>query len=279
MREVIEAAIAAGPAPAAAPAATPVAVSPAHAPTPQATAATPKTDDRTEVVALSRIRLVTAERMVESLRIAPHVFTSIEVDLERVEQVRQRHKDRFRKEEGAGLTYLVFIARAVCDALRAFPTVNASVDIDTKTMSLHHYVNLGIAVDLDEQGLAVPVIRDADSLNLRGLARAIKAKAEGARTRTLSPDDYAGSTFTITSPGAMGDYTAAPIINQPNVAILAAPVVSRRPVAVGDAVAIHHMTILGFCYDHRAFDGVTASRFMAHVRDALQERDWEAELG
>ena len=146
-------------------------------------------------------------------------------------------------------------------------------------MTLHRYVNLGIAVDLEEQGLVAPVIKDADTLNLRGLARAIRTKAEAARARTLAPDDYAGSTFTITNPGPFGDYASAPIINQPNVAILSTNAVSRRPTAVGDAVAVHHMSILGFSYDHRAFDGVTASRFLAHLRDALQERNWEGELG
>jgi 2-oxoglutarate dehydrogenase E2 component (dihydrolipoamide succinyltransferase) len=207
------------------------------------------------------------------------VWTSVEVDLERVEQIRQRHKERFRQENGASLTYLVFIARAVCDALRAFPAVNASIDTDARTMTLHRYVNLGIAVDLDEQGLVVPVVRDADSLNLRGLGRAIREKAEGARSRTLGPDDYSASTFTITNPGPYGDYASAPIINQPNVAILSTNMVSRRPTAVGDAVAVHHMTILGFSYDHRALDGVTASRFLGHVRDTLQDRAWEADLG
>ena len=124
-----------------------------------------------------------------------------------------------------------------------------------------------------------PVIRDADGLNLRGLARAIRAVADKATSGTFTHDDLTGSTFTITNPGPAGDYASAPIINQPNSAILSTNVVSRRPTAVGDAVAVHHMTILGFSYDHRAFDGVTGSRFLAFIRDALQDRDWEAELG
>jgi pyruvate/2-oxoglutarate dehydrogenase complex dihydrolipoamide acyltransferase (E2) component len=234
---------------------------------------------RDEAQPLSRMRLAIAERMVESLRVAPHVWTSVEVDLQAIEEVRRRRKERFRREEGTSLTYLAFVARAACDALRAYPAVNSSLDMQAKTRVLHHYVNLGIAVDLSEQGLVVPVIRDADGLNLRGLARAIRAVADRANGGALPPDDLAGSTFTITNPGPFGGYASAPIINQPNSAILSVNDVSRRPTAVGDAVAVHFMTILGFSYDHRAFDGVTASRFLAYVRDALQDRDWEAELG
>ncbi|MGH8998960.1 MAG: 2-oxo acid dehydrogenase subunit E2, partial [Acidimicrobiia bacterium] len=234
---------------------------------------------RTEDQPLSRIRLVTAERMVASKRISPHVWTSIEVDLDRVEETRQRHKDRFRKEEGVGLTYLVFIARAVCDALWAFPAMNSSVDMETKTQRFHHYVNLGIAVDLDGEGLVAPVINNADGLNLRGLARAIREKADAAHAGKLGMDDYSGSTFTITNPGPFGDYASAPIINQPNVGILSTNMVSRRPTVVGNAIAVHHMTILGISYDHRAIDGVAVSKFLRHIKDALEQRGWEAELG
>ncbi len=257
----------------------PVPVTPAAPIAPTATAgpATPL-GLRDEPVPLPKIRLIIADRTVHSLRIAPHVWTSVEVDLDAIERIRARHKDRFRREEGMSLTQLAFVARAVCDALRAFPNVNSSLDIDTETRILHHYVNLGIAVDLNEQGLVAPVIRDADTLNLRGLARAIRAVAQKATGGKLVPDDLTGSTFTITSPGPIADYASAPIINQPNSAILSLNMITRRPVAVGDVIAIHPMTILGFCYDHRSFDGVTASRFMAHVRDSLQGRDWEVEF-
>lgn len=234
---------------------------------------------RDEVRPMSRIRLAVAERMTESLRVAPHVWSSVEVDMQAVEEVRSRHKERFRSEEGISLTYLPFIARAVCDALRAVPAVNSSVDMQAKTITVHHYVHLGIAVDLSEQGLTVPVIRDADGLSLRGLARAIRAAANKVRSGQATIDDLSGSTFTITNPGPLGDYASMPIINQPNAAILSTNMVSRRPTAVGDAIAVHYMTILGFSYDHRAFNGVTGSRFLAHVRDALQTRDWAAEFG
>jgi len=122
------------------------------------------------------------------------------------------------------------------------------------------------------------VVKNADSLNLRGLARGIAAVAAGARGRTLGAADMSGSTFTITNPGPFASYASAPVINQPNVAILSTDGIARRPVAVGDAIAIHHMSILGFSYDHRAFDGSTAALFLRYVRDAIQDRDWETEF-
>lgn len=275
-REDIEAAIARfGTGLPTAPAVTPAVTQTPFVPQPSPVTAGP----RDEVQPLSRMRLAIAERMTESLRVAPHVWTAVEVDLQAVEEVRREHKERFRREEGTSLTYLAFVARAACDALRAFPVVNSSLDMAARTCVLHHYVHLGIAVDLSEQGLVVPVIRNADGLNLRGLARAIRAVADKANAGRSAPDDLAGSTFTITNPGPFGGYASAPVINQPNSAILSVNEVARRPTAVGDAVAVHYMTILGFSYDHRAFDGVTASRFLARVRDTLQDRDWAAELG
>jgi len=281
-REDVERAIAA--APAAAPSATVAAppatvTAPAAAPAPvaaQKPAAGVSPGD--EVVKLSRMRLITADLMVKSLKTSAHVWTSVEVDFEHVEQVRQRHREQFKKTEGMSLTYLPFIARAVCDALREFPSVNASIDIENQTMTMHHYVNLGIAVDLSAQGLLAPVVKNADSLNIRGLARNISAVAAGARARTLAAADMSGSTFTITNPGPFASYASAPVINQPNVAILSTDGIARRPVAVGDAIAIHHMSILGFSYDHRAFDGSTASLFLRYIRDAIQDRGWDAEL-
>ena len=279
-REDVEQAIAAQPA-AVAPA-TVAAAPPATVPAPAPVVAAPKpaasVSPGDEVVKLSRMRLITADLMVRSLKTSAHVWTSVEVDFEHVEQVRQRHREQFKKTEGVSLTYLPFIARAVCDALREFPAVNCSIDIENQTMTLHRYVNLGIAVDLSEQGLVAPVVKNADSLNIRGLARNIAAVAAGARARTLSAADMSGSTFTITNPGPFASYASAPVINQPNVAILSTDGIARRPVAVGDAIAIHHMSILGFSYDHRAFDGSTASLFLRYIRDAIQDRGWDAEL-
>jgi pyruvate dehydrogenase E2 component (dihydrolipoamide acetyltransferase) len=285
-REDVEQAIAAQPAAAApSPQATVVAAPPATVPAPAAAPApvaaqkpAASVSPGDEVVKLSRMRLITADLMVKSLKTSAHVWTSVEVDFEHVEQVRQRHREQFKKTEGMSLTYLPFIARAVCDALREFPAVNSSIDIENQTATLHHYVNLGIAVDLSEQGLVAPVVKNADSLNIRGLARNIAAVAAGARARTLAAADMSGSTFTITNPGPFASYASAPVINQPNVAILSTDGIARRPVAVGDAIAIHHMSILGFSYDHRAFDGSTASLFLRYVRDALQDRGWDAEL-
>jgi pyruvate dehydrogenase E2 component (dihydrolipoamide acetyltransferase) len=140
-------------------------------------------------------------------------------------------------------------------------------------------VNLGIAVDLDQQGLVVPVVKGADGLNMRGIAQRITELAGAARAKKLPMSDMQGSTFTITNPGPFASYASSPIINQPNVAILCTDGVKRRPVAVGDAIAIHPTGIIGLVYDHRALDGSTASLFLMHIRDSLEQRDWEAEVG
>jgi len=263
--------------------AAPVAPATSAAPTAPAAPAAPRKakgggDSRDETVPLSRMRLILADTLKTSQTMAASVWTSVEVDFDNVEQVRSKFKAQFKKETGASLSYLPFISRAVCDALRAFPTVNSSIDMESKTMTLHPYVNLGVAVDLDEQGLVVPVVKDADSLNIRGIASAIATKAAAARAKELPNKDMQGSTFTITNPGPFSSYASSPIINQPNVAILCTDGVKRRPVAIGDAIAIHAVGIIGMVYDHRAFDGSTASKFLLHIRDSLEQRDWSAEL-
>jgi pyruvate dehydrogenase E2 component (dihydrolipoamide acetyltransferase) len=235
-------------------------------------------DDRDEVMPLSRMRLVLADTLKASQTLAASVWTSVEVDFHNIDQVRAKFKAQFKKDTGASLSYLPFISRAVCDALRVFPTVNSSIDLEAKTMTLHPYVNLGIAVDLDEQGLVVPVVKGADSLNIRGIASEIATKAAAARAKELSNKEMSGSTFTITNPGPFSSYASSPIINQPNVAILCTDGVKKRPVAVGDAIAVHPVGIIGLVYDHRAFDGSTASKFLLHLRDSLEKRDWAAEL-
>ena len=278
-REDVQKAVAAQGARPAAPAA---AAAPAPAATPAAPAAAKAVkavvDERDEVVPLSRIRLITANTVKASQTLAASVWTSVEVDFDNVERFRGQYKTQFKKETGASLSYLPFISRATCDALRAFPTVNSAIDLEAKTMTLHPYVNLGIAVDLDEQGLVVPVVKGADSLNIRGIASEIATKAGAARAKQLSNKEMTGSTFSITNPGPWASYASAPIINQPNVAILCTDGVKRRPVAVGDAIAIHPVGIIGLVYDHRAFDGSTASKFLLHIRDSLEKRDWAAEL-
>jgi pyruvate dehydrogenase E2 component (dihydrolipoamide acetyltransferase) len=271
-REDIENAISAGQTLTAPPTAAPAPAPAAPRPTKAAT------EGRDEVVPLSRMRLILADTLKASQTLAASVWTSVEVDFDNIERVRTEYKARFKKETGASLSYLPFISRAVCDALRVFPTVNSSIDLESKTMTLHPYVNLGVAVDLDEQGLVVPVVRDADALNIRGIASQIATKAAAARAKELPNKEMQGSTFTITNPGPYASYASSPIINQPNVAILCTDGVKRRPVAVGDAIAIHPVGIIGMVYDHRAFDGSTASKFLLHIRDSLEQRDWSAEL-
>lgn len=272
---------AAAPAPAAAPAAPAAQASaPKAAPVPpKVTPATPGEADT--AVPFNNIRRRTGEHMVRSKATSPHVFTVMEVDLEGVEKVRRAHKERFKAEAGVSLTYLPFIARALVDAIEQFPHMNASVG--EGELVVHHQVNLGIAVDLDYEGLIVPVIHGAQDLRLPAIARSIAELAGKARTRKLSADDISGGTFTITNAGASGTLVQLPVINQPQVAILSTEGVTRRPVVVTDAagneaIAIRSMGNLSMAWDHRAFDGAYAAAFLRTVVDILEQRDWEAEL-
>ena len=176
------------------------------------------TSNRDETIPFDNIRRRTAEHMVRSKATSAHVYTSIEVDYERVERVRKAHQAEWKAVEGFSLTYLPFIARAFSDTVRDFPQVNASVGDDA--LIVHHDVHLAIAVDLDFQGLVAPVIRNVDGKRLRLIAREIHDLADRARTKKLTPDDVLGGTFTITNPGPFGTYATLPIINQPQVAIL-----------------------------------------------------------
>jgi pyruvate dehydrogenase E2 component (dihydrolipoamide acetyltransferase) len=231
----------------------------------------------------SRLRVRIAEHMVANRRTAAHVWTAVEADFEVVERVRRRHLEAFKAKEGFSLTYLPFIARATVDALNAFPVVNSSFYLEEKKAVLHGAVNLGIAVDMDQRGLIVMNIPGADGMRLRELARRIRGVAEKARSGNLSPDDAAGSTFTITNPGPYGSLMSAPIINVPEVAILSTDTVVKRPVVVtdstgADAIAVHHVGYLGLTWDHRAFDGATAVLFLRRIKESLEARDWEQEL-
>ncbi len=234
-------------------------------------------------VELSKIRVITAERMVESKRTSAHVWTSVEVDFESVARARSQHGPGFKESEGFSLTYMPFISRATIDALGAFPVVNSSLDTEAGTAEFHHGVALGIAVDLNQGGLIVLTMKNADSHSLTGLAREIRGVADRARDNHLKPDDLATSTFTITNPGPFGSYMSAPIINQPNVAILSTDTVVKRPTVVTlpdgtDTVAIRHIGYLGLSWDHRAFDGSTAVLFLARIKENLQSWDWDQEL-
>ena len=234
-----------------------------------------------QIVPFSNMRRRTAEHMVRSKATSPHAFIANEVDFESIERVRKAWGDRFKAEEGFALTYLPFIARATVEALRDFPLLNASVVDDS--LLVHAEVNLGIAVDLSHEGLIVPVIHRAEEVTLRGVARRIRDLAERARGRQLNADDIAGGTFSITNDGPFGTYFTVPIINQPQVAILATDGIARRPVVVtqpdgSESIAIHSTGILGVSWDHRAVDGAYVSLFLAKVSDLLGSRDWAAEL-
>ncbi|MEA2828725.1 MAG: hypothetical protein QOG43_3164, partial [Actinomycetota bacterium] len=223
----------------------------------------------------------TAEHMVRSLDVSAHVLTVIEVDFDNVDRVRQAAKGAWKAEEGFSLTYLPFVSRAVIDAIRDFPNVNASVDGDS--LVVHRAVHLGFAVDLNFEGLIVPVIHDADAKRMRGLGRELADLAARARAKKLNADEIQGGTFTITNPGGYGTLLTFPVINQPNVAILSTDGVKKRPVVIelpdgSDAIGIHPVGNLALSFDHRAFDGAYASAFIARVRDILETRDWSQEL-
>jgi pyruvate dehydrogenase E2 component (dihydrolipoamide acetyltransferase) len=259
-----------------APAPAPAAAAPAPSPAP-----VPAVGQRDRVVDLSNIRKRTAEHMVMSKHASAHVLTAIEVDYERVEQVRRSVKASWKAEEGFSLTYLPFIARAVVDALREYPHLNASFGGDH--LVVHDEVNLAVAVDIDFEGLLAPVVRGADGKRLRQIARDIVDVAGRTRTKQLVPDDLSGGTFTLTNAGQYGTMMQFPIINQPQVAILSTDGVSRKPVVVTDdfgneSIAIHSVGVLAMAWDHRAFDGAYAAAFLHRIREIIETRDWQAEV-
>ncbi|MCY3851829.1 MAG: dihydrolipoamide acetyltransferase family protein [Acidimicrobiaceae bacterium] len=250
---------------------------------PPAAASTPSTEvgTRDKVVALNNIRKRTAEHMVMSKSASPHVLTAMEIDYEGVEKVRKALKSGWRAEEGFSLTYLPFIARAVVDALREYPHLNASFGGDH--LVVHDEVNLAIAVDIDFNGLLAPVIKGTEGKRLRQIARDIADVADRARGKQLLPDDLSGGTFTLTNAGQYGTMMQFPIINQPQVAILSTDGVARKPVVVTDSfgnesIAIHSVGVLAMAWDHRAFDGAYAAAFLHRVKEIIETRDWEAEV-
>ena len=209
---------------------------------------------------LSIMRRQIGEHMVRSLQTAAHCTTVVEADMSRIEAARGK------------LSYLPFVARAVIAALREFPMLNATLEGDRLTV--HVEVNLGIAVSLGEEGLIVPVVKNAHELSHEGLATRIKDLAQRARSKRLTPDEVSGGTFTITNPGAFGALLATPIINQPQVAILDLEAVTKRAVVVnGDSIAIRPMTYLCMSWDHRALDGAVAAQFLSAVRKHIEGWD------
>lgn len=224
-----------------------------------------------ERVRFNPMRARTAEHMVRSLATAPHAAIVMEADFEAVARSRRARP---------GPTYLPFIARAVVDAIRAFPNVNATVGDDE--LLVHRDVHLGIAVDLGHEGLVVPVVRDAGGKRLLAIADEIAELATRARGRRLALDDVVGGTFTITNPGPYGTEMSVPVINQPQVAILATDRVALRPVVMespkGDSIAVHPIGHLTLSFDHRAFDGAYAASFLGRVREILETHPWGVEL-
>ena len=232
---------------------------------------------------LNKIRKITAEHMVRSLETSAHAYVSTEVDFEAVDRVRKASREQFKAEEGVSLTFLPFVARALVDALGEFPQVNASMGDDPTKLVVHGSVNLGIAVDLDHAGLIVPVIHEAQDQRLRAIARHIPELAARAKDKKLTADDVTGGTVTITNVGSTGNAFLLPIINQPQVMILATDGIKRRPVVVtdadgGESIAIHSVGNLTLGWDHRAFDGAYAAQFLARIGEILETRDWATEL-
>jgi len=233
--------------------------------------------DRDEVVAMTKIRRITAENMILSTRTSAHVTTVFQVDYTNIARVRAKHKDDFLAKNGVKLTYLPFIFRAAIQALKQFPQVNASIDGDN--IVYHKDVHLGMAVALD-WGLIVPVIKSADEKSILGLARASQDLAERARTKRLKPEEIQGGTFTVTNPGVFGSLFGTPIIPQPQVAILGVGTIEKRPVVVEDengqdALGIRTTGYLALSFDHRLIDGADADKFMAAVKNTLETGEFD----
>jgi 2-oxoglutarate dehydrogenase E2 component (dihydrolipoamide succinyltransferase) len=236
---------------------------------------------RDEVIPFTKIRRLTAEHMVRSKATSAHTLMVKEVDYEQVELVRARLGGAFKERQGFSLSYLPFNAIAAIEALRDFPRLNASVG--DNELIVHLDINLGIAVDIDNEGLVVPVIRSAELLDLDQLAHAVRDVAERARTKRLGPDELAGGTFTISNPGPFGTLLTGAVINQPQVAILSTDSVVRKPVVVtekngAESVGIHSVGLLALTFDHRAVDGAYAARFLNRMAEVLATRDWESDL-
>ena len=247
-----------------------------QAPPPAATTTQPDAPtfapgEATARVAMSVMRKKIAEHMIESRRASAHVHSVFEVDLTRVVQLRQQYKQSYVERHGAKLTYMAFFIKAACDALRAWPIVNSS--IDGEHIVYKKEINIGIAVALD-WGLLVPVVRSADELSIAELCKRVVDLADRARIKKLNPEEVHGGTFTITNPGNFGGLYGLPIINQPQVAILGIGGIKKRPIVVaGDAIAIRSMMYISMSYDHRVVDGAVADQFLARVQHTLENFD------
>ncbi len=243
-------------------------------------AAGPPAASAGERVPFNRIRRVTAAHMVHSKATSPHVLQAIEVDFSQVNRAREAVREAWRHRHGYSLTFLPFIAHAVCRALREYPNLNASVDGDAFVM--HSEINLAIAVDLGPEGLVAPVIASADTFSVAELSQRVREIVSRARGEKLMADDFAGGTYTISNSGTFGTLITAPIINQPQVAILSMDGIRKRPVVVegpaGDALAIRPVGILAQSFDHRAVDGAYSAAYLARVRELLEQADCSLQI-
>ena len=262
----------------------PVAAAPAARPAPAAVQAPPAVPAgyeppatslpaKVRVEPMSTMRQKIAEHMVMSKRTSAHVTTIHRVDMTKVAKMRDRHKADFQARYGMSLTFLPFVVRASVEALRTYPIVNAS--IEGTNILYHNEINIGIAVALDN-GLIVPVIRNADERNVLGLQRAIVDLASRARSRQLKPDEVQGGTFSITNFGSFGSIVATPVINQPQVAIMGVGAVTKEPVVIDDAIAIRSICYLSLTFDHRLIDGALADQFTAKAKAVLE--NWSEEV-
>lgn len=233
-----------------------------------------------DVITLNAVRQRTGERLAEAWRTIPHVFQAIEADFTAVDRVRKAHKEAFQTAHGFSLTFLPFIARATCLAISAYPQINAR--FDGKSLTLSRDINLGIAIDLDHNGLVVPVVRDASGLTLIGVAKAIRRQIDKAKSGKLSPEDLSGGTYSISNNGAFGTTFTAPIINAPQVGILSTDAIRLRPAVVstqeGDFVAPRMIGMIGQSFDHRAFDGAYSAAFLFRLKQVLETRNWDEEF-
>jgi pyruvate dehydrogenase E2 component (dihydrolipoamide acetyltransferase) len=252
---------------------------PVTAPTPRQASAPAPAVIPGDLVPMSQMRKIIAQRMIESRRTSAHVHCMFEVDMTRIVNLRNKLKNGFEKRHGARLTFMPFFVRAAIIALQQYPIVNSSLEGDS--IRYHQHVNAGIAVALD-WGLIVPVLKNADELNFLGLQRGITDLGERARSKKLMPADVEGSTFTITNPGQFGAVFGLPIINQPNVAIMGVGGITKQPLVItdkdgADSIAIRSVVHLTLGYDHRIVDGAVADQFMALVKKTLE--NWSEEVG
>ena len=237
-------------------------------------------EDGSKVISFNRIRRLTAEHMVRSKATSPHVHQGVEVDFSKVESARKKKGAVWKSREGFSLTYLPFVARAVCDAIADFPHVNGHVKGDN--LVVYEHVNLAIAVDLDFEGLVAPVIPNASAMTAVEIARAVTEIASRARKNELKPEDHLGATYTISNNGSFGTLFTTPIINQPQIAILSMDTITKRPMVVEhdgeDHLVIRPVGILTQAFDHRAIDGAYSAAFLRRLKEIIERKDWEAAL-